>query len=246
MQINRFFLTLAICVNQGAAFASNGFFNGPVDSGEVISTELAREALLSDFVDSYKTCAAESFKEVYRQVYPQFKGELAVVLGGGKTSPIRFDPEDTYYYSKNDVRYVYGLQFIGPRDINGDYENVPPQLVFAFNGDFYGRGLTGKYEPAPDRLQSVTVKRFETNSDVNLKASFPAFRFNTEKRNDGYDELGNAINERYVVTGIRVIRPVDFGAKVPFINFETGADTRVRWNQEAYVDCLVSDLARLR
>jgi hypothetical protein len=222
----------------------NGFFNGPITSGDAVSGLLSRESRLEDLIRSHDFCATETFKDVYRQLYP-FDGEVIVTLGQDRVSgPITRSPEPGFFFSIGRNRYLLGFFIIGPKDgaLNPDF---PPQLVFSLNGDFFDRAL-GSGSPDAAGQGKVRVARFDSNSEITLEAAFPSLEFDYERRTSGFDELGNEINPRYLVDNVRVSADAVTRPDVPFKNFVTNQPTSVTLNSDALVECLATRTSTAR
>lgn len=231
------------CVLPTSAFLSvslgasaNGVFNGPVTEGLLAAQENGRELELGTFLTRHRDCAINTLKDVYRQVYPQYRGEL---VSFNNETPIEANESslDFYYAESNGVKYIYGFYFLSPKDSGIDL-SVPPQLVVSLNGtSFFGAPPAGQITSG-----SLVVTRFETNPDVNLLSSFPGFLFDVERRVDGFDALGRPVNVRNVLTNLRLDPNADLGTRIGFVNSETRQPTVVTWNARAFVSCISNGL----
>jgi hypothetical protein len=177
------------------------------------------------------------FKDVYRQIYP-FNGEVIVLLGQNRASfPITENPE-VLFGSKGRERFMVATFVIGPKD-DGSAQELPPPLVFNVNvnADY---SPNGDSRPPLSLLGKVLVGEFEANGKISLLAPFPSLAFDYEKRTSGFDELGNPIDPRYVVSGVGAIAGDSRGPATPFVNPVTNQRTLVTLNTEFFLECFAS------
>ena len=174
---------------------------------------------------------------MYRQIYP-FNGEVIVLLGQNRASfPITENPE-VLFGSKGRERFMVATFVIGPKD-DGSAQELPPPLVFNVNvnADY---SPNGDSRPPLSLLGKVLVGEFEANGKISLLAPFPSLAFDYEKRTSGFDELGNPIDPRYVVSGVGAIAGDSRGPATPFVNPVTNQRTLVTLNTEFFLECFAS------
>lgn len=218
---------------------ANGVFNGPDEIGNALSTEIAAEPRAETFFTKEGLCAVELYLDIYRQIFPDYKGPLAYngLTAYDEERPFRFNPQDNFFIERDGTQYISRFVFVGP-DVIAGTPGVPRQLTFAQGGSSFFAGLYPGSNRPTEEVASLTVSEFETSPNTNLRAPFPGFVFDVESRVDGFDELGNVVGERWVISQPQLSDNGLSGTQIPFTNFETGAPTVITYNVDQYYSCL--------
>ena len=195
--------------------------NGPQTSGEAVPVNLDRALTDEVVINAIKQCTAGAARDLYSQVFKRSAAGLTVAA-----SARLIDPQ-TLQDAQNSTKTVY----IRPFSSVGDSKARTGVTI---------QDVNWFYISFPDGTYSAIMTKDGRQESGSLEGFLPIMSFDRRVEEARYDELGNQLSSRTILTNPQIHFPKTGRDPIHLGNSTTGAPTALVINVEKYANCILS------